>query len=205
MNRENPEDKEKYLDLYANVCKTIAEIKTNDSDIPNFKDVNDADIKKIVGITDEEREYLHKFISIVPDGDTTIHGDLNINNIMVENGECVLIDMGELSTGISLWDISRILFSMKYANTNPGEMNTFYKMPSEEVTELLEGFIQRYFGSDLDTAIKTVPNGEWLMPLAWFRCCTSMIRENRFPQEKVDMALDLLRNHLIPFVKEHSN
>ena len=202
MIRDNPDEKDKYLDLYVNVCKTIANIHTNDPDSPSFKDVNDADIKKIVDISDEEREYLHKFISLVPEDNACIHGDLNINNIMVENGECVLIDMGELSTGISLWDISRIIFSMYYANTKPGEMNGFYKMPSEEVDELYKGFIQRYFGCDLETAIKTIPHGEWLMPLTWFRCCTSMIRINRFPQEKVDMAYDLLRNKLIPFIKE---
>lgn len=200
--REDRENVDKYIDLYADVCKTIHSIHTDDKDIPSFKDVNDADIKKIVDITDEEREYLHKFIAMIPDADTCIHGDLNINNIMVENGDCVLIDMGELSTGIPEFDISRLIFSMKYANREPGEINTFYKMDSAEVTKIFEAFIQRYYGCDLNTAIKTTPNGEWLMPLAWFRCCTSMIRIDRFPEDKVQMARGLLKNNLIPFIKE---
>lgn len=201
--RDNPDKKEEYLDKYVEVCKKMATISTDDPDILSFKDINDDDIKKIVGISDEQRDYLHKFISLVPDGDNCIHGDLNINNIMVENGECVLIDMGELSKGIYLWEISRIIFSMHCANTKPGEMNGFYKMTSEEVEDLYNSFILKYFGCELEEAIKTIPNGEWLMPLVWFRCCTSMIRENRFPLDKVDMAKDMLENKLIPFVKEH--
>lgn len=201
--REDYENRSKYIDLYADVCKKIHSIHTSDKDIPSFKAVNKADIKKIIGITDEEREYLHKFIDMVPEDDTCIHGDLNINNIMVENGECVLIDMGELSTGINMFDISRIIFSMKYANPDKGQFNSFYKMESEKVTEIFNEFILKYFGCDLETATKTVKYGEWLMPLSYFRCCTSMIRGDRFPKEKVDMALDLLRNHLIPFIKEH--
>lgn len=202
--REDSANKEKYLDLYADVCKKIHSIHTSDPDIPSFKEINKADIKKIIGITDEEREYLYKFIDLVPDDDTCIHGDLNINNIMVENGECVLIDMGEFSTGTPMFDISRIVFSMHSANVAPDEMYQFYKMKGGEVESLFEGFIERYFGCDLETAIKTVPGAEWLMPLTWFRCCTSMIRGDRWPEEKVNMAKTLLRERLIPFVKERA-
>ena len=60
-----------------------------------------------------------------------MHDDLNINNIMVQDGECCLIDMGELSTGIAMFDFSKILFSMVYANSALGEYNGFYKMQSD--------------------------------------------------------------------------
>lgn len=199
--RENPNEKDKYIDLYADVCKKIHTIHTDDKDIPSFKAVNRADIKKIIGITDEERDYLYKFIDMVPEGDTCIHGDLNINNIMVENGECVLIDMGELSTGIPMWDISRIIFSMVYANPSKGEFNTFYKMTSERITEIFNEFVTAYFECDLEEATKTASYGEWLMPLAWFRCSVSMIRGDKWPKDKLDMALGLLRDKLIPFIK----
>ena len=60
-----------------------------------------------------------------------MHDDLNINNIMVQDSECCLIDMGELSTGIAMFDFSKILFSMVYANSALGEYNGFYKMQSD--------------------------------------------------------------------------
>lgn len=202
--RNDPDNLDKYIDLYVDVCKKVTSIHTSDPDIPSFKESNRADIRKIVGATDKEIEYLNKFIDLIPEGDNCIHGDLNINNIMVENGECVLIDMGELSTGMPMFDLSRIVFSMLYANTAPGEYNSFYKMNSDKVSEIYNKFIQKYFGCSVEEAAEKDETVKWLLPLAWFRCCTGMIRGDRWPKEKVDLALDLLRNHLIPFVDEHT-
>lgn len=201
--REDNHNKEHYLDLFSDVVKKVNSIHDENNELPDFKLSNKDDIKKIDFISDEEREYLYKFIDLVPSGNTVIHGDLNLNNIMVENDECVLIDMGELSKGHSMWDISRIIYSMAFANPSSG-LNEFYKMDSSEVTLLLNGFIERYFGSDLESAISKNEETKWLMPLTYFRCCTGMIRKNRFPEEKIDFALDILRNKLIPFVKENS-
>lgn len=192
---------DEYVKMYADTCKKVHAIHTSDTEIPSFKEANRADIAKITGITDEERQYLYRFLDLVPDGDTCIHGDLNINNIMVQGDECCLIDMGELSTGTPMFDISRILFSMVYANTAPGEYNAFYKMQSSEVSEIYEKFFRDYFGCDtVEEAEKSNPEAKWLHPLAWFRCFTSMLKGDRWPQEKRQMALDLLRNKLIPFV-----
>lgn len=197
---------DEYVGMYADVCKQIHSIHTNDSEIPSFKKDNRADIKKITGITEEERDYLYRFLDMVPDGDTCIHGDLNINNIMVQDGECCLIDMGELGTGTAMFDISRIVFSMVYANVAPGEFNSFYKMPSEKVSEIYEKFFRGYFGcGTAEEAQNNNPEVEWLYPLAWFRCCTSMLKGDRWSEEKKELALDLLRNKLIPFVNTKTN
>ena len=193
---------DEYLAMYADVFRKVGSIRTNDPEIPSFKDINRAGIVSITGITDEERAYLHRFLDLIPEGDTCIHGDLNINNIMVQDGECCLIDMGELSTGIPMFDLSRILFSMVYANTAPGTVNDFYKMPSEDVDGIYKKFFRLLFGCDtVEDAEKIDPQVRWLHPLAWFRCCTAMLRGNRWGEEMRNKALGLLREKLIPFVK----
>lgn len=192
---------DEYVSMYADICRKVHSIHTNDPEIPSFKEQNRADIDNISGITEEEKRCLNHFLDLVPDGDTCIHGDMNINNIMAQDGECCLIDMGELSTGTPMFDISRIVFSMVYANTAPGEYNAFYKMTSEEVAKIYRAFFRGYFGCDTaEEAEKKDPDVKWLHPLAWFRCCTSMLKGNRWSEEKRKMALDLLRNKLIPFI-----
>ena len=201
--RADPEKTDEYVRMYADVCKKIVSIHTSDSEIPSFKDANRADIAKITDITDAERDCLYRFIDLVPDGDNCIHGDLNINNIMVQDGECCLIDMGELSVGMPMFDVSRIAFSMVYANPAPGSFNSFYKMPSETVAEIYQKFFRAYFGCDtVEEAEKNDPQVRWLLPLAWFRCCTSMLKGNRFGDAAREMALGLLREKLIPFTKQ---
>lgn len=190
-----------YVAMYVDVCRRIGSIHTNDPEIPSFKDANRADIANITGITEEERRMLHRFLDLVPDGDTCIHGDLNINNIMVQDGECCLIDMGELSTGMPMFDLSRIVFSMVYANSAPGEFNSFYKMESDEVTEIYQKFFRAYFGCDtVAEAEKKDPDVKWLLPLAWFRCCTSMLKGDRWGAAAREKALGILRGKLIPYL-----
>lgn len=192
---------DEYVAMYADICKKVCSIRTDDPQIPSFKQNNRQDIANITGITDEERNYLYRFIDLVPEGDNCVHGDLNINNIMVQDGECCLIDMGELSTGMPMFDVSRIVFSMVYANTEPGTYNGFYKMPSDEVAEIFQKFFRAYFGYDtVEEAEKANPLVKWLYPLAWFRCCTSMLKGTRWGEENRKKALNILREKLIPFV-----
>lgn len=201
--RENPSDIDKYAEMYANICKTVCSIRTDDKEIPSFKDINRVDIDNITGVSKEEKDYLRRFLDIVPEGNNLIHGDLNINNVMVQNGECCLIDMGELSTGMPMFDFSRILFSMVYANTAPGTFNGFYKMQSDTVTDIFNRFFKAYFGcATVEDAEKINPLVKWLHPLAWLRYCTCMLKGNRWGEENRKKALSLMREKLIPFVKK---
>ena len=191
---------EEYVDMYAAVCRQIHGIEAEPGQLPSFKDINRSDIPNVTGITEEERAYLHRFLDLIPDRMNCLHGDLNINNIMVQNGECCLIDMGEFSTGTPMFDLSRILFSMEFAGAPKGEFNSFYKLPQDIVTHILHLFLEKYFGCPLAEAEKTYPDAAWLYPLAWFRCCTSLLKGDRWGEEKRAMALDILRTQLIPFV-----
>ena len=191
---------EEYVDMYAAVCRQIHGIEAEPGQLPSFKDINRSDIPNVTGITEEERAYLHRFLDLIPDRMNCLHGDLNINNIMVQNGECCLIDMGEFSTGTPMFDLSRILFSMEFAGAAKGEFNSFYKLPQDIVTNILHLFLEKYFGCPLAEAEKAYPDAAWLYPLAWFRCCTSLLKGDRWGEEKRAMALDILRTQLIPFV-----
>lgn len=202
--RENPEKTDEYIEKYAEVCHQIHDIQATESDgLPKFKDINREDIQFVTGITGEERQYLYKFLDLVPDRDTCLHGDLNMNNIMVQNGEYCLIDMGEFSTGTAMFDVSRILFSMSIANNEAEEFNEFYKMTNKRVTELMEKFLKCYFGCDtLEEAEAKDPDVRWLYPLAWFRGVTSMMKGNRWPEPLRKKAEVLLREKLIPFIEK---
>ena len=191
---------EHYVELYAAVCRQIHAIEAESGQLPSFKDINRADIPCITGITEEERAALYRFLALIPDRMTCLHGDLNINNIMVQNGACCLIDMGEFSTGTPMFDLSRILFSMEFAGPHSGEFNSFYHLPQDTVQRILQLFLEKYFGCPLSEAAEACPDAAWLYPLAWFRCCTSMLKSERWGEEKRAMALELLRKKLIPFI-----
>lgn len=201
--RENPDRLEAYVDQYVAVCKEIHMIDGAGTNLPDFKELNRIDLAKVEDITQEERELLSAFLEAVPDDTHCVHGDLNINNIMVQNGECCLIDMGEFSTGSPLFDISRIVFSMEYAAPAEDAFNDFYHMPQKQVTQIYRMFLNKYFACDsLEEALAKDEKLKWLYPLAWFRCVTGMYKKDRWPIEKYELSGRLLREKLIPFIRE---
>ncbi|MCI6717144.1 MAG: anti-sigma factor antagonist [Bacilli bacterium] len=204
--RTDPDNLDKYIKMYADICKSIHAIHTDDPDIPSFKDLNKEGIKLVTGITDEERDLLNKFVDMIPDGNSCIHGDLNVNNIMVQDGECCLIDMGEFGKGIPMFDISRIVFSMECLNTKPNEFNAFYKMSSEMVTYIFKGFLKEYYGtSDINEILKIDGDAKWMYPLAWLRCVTAVLGGHNWPENMRQFALGILRDNLVPFIKSKLN
>lgn len=193
---------DEYIKMYVEMCKQIHSIDGKDALLPTFKDLNKIDIPNVSDITEEERTYLYKFLDIVPNRTTCIHGDLNPNNIMVQDGECRIIDMGEFSTGMPMFDISRLVFTFEFAPNRNVEINEFYKLPHTTIDKIYHSFIKYYFGYDtIEEACKHNQDVEWLYPLAWFRVVTSMLKTNRWYEEKRNMAKDILRNKLIPFIK----
>lgn len=198
------QNKDKYLDMYSAVCKKIHSITYDNNDLPSYKEVCKNRLKEVNGISEEDYNYLVKLIEIIPNENHIIHGDLNMNNIMVENGECILIDMAELSIGSPLFDIANIIYSMKERNNMNDEINKFYKLKSSEVNDLFNGFIARYFNSCLDDAIKNYPNGKWIMPITYLRLCSYLLKKNKRTTNDFNKGLDILHNILIPFINAQS-
>ena len=193
---------DEYIKLYAEMCKQIHSIDGKDALLPTFKDLNRVDIPNVTDISEEERDYLYKFLDIVPDRTTCIHGDLNPNNVMFQDGELRIIDMGEFSTGIYLFDISRLVFTFEFAPDRSVDINNFYKLPHATLDRVYNSFVKYYFGYDsIEEASKHIEDGEWLYPLAWFRVVTSMLKANRWTPEKRKMAGEILKEKLIPFIK----
>ena len=126
---------EEYTKQYAEFCRAIHSTVCTGQNLPDFREVNRADIANIRGITAEEAAALNEFLDFVPDGNTCLHGDLNPNNIMLENGSLCLIDMGEFSRGFAMFDVSRIMFSLHFANGKSGTMPSLLSRRSISSTD----------------------------------------------------------------------
>ena len=62
-------------------------------------------------ITEEEAEKIKNFIRSIPDRDTFLHGDYNAKNIMVQDDEFLLIDIGDAAIGHPVFDIAGLMLA----------------------------------------------------------------------------------------------
>lgn len=199
--RDDFEHIEEYVKVYVDVAKEVHSIHTNDPGLMDFKDNNRADIPNIARITEEERTLLYRFLDLVPDADTCVHGDLNPNNIMLENGHVSLIDMGEFARGFTMFDLSRIMFTFWFGPDGDDDFYPFFKMTGGQCRKIWTLFVKHYFGADsLEEAAKTNPDAAWVEPLAKFRCVASMLKGQRWSEAKHEEALGYLHNDLIPLI-----
>jgi uncharacterized protein (TIGR02172 family) len=79
----------------------------------------------------------------IPDASNCIHFDLHTSNIMVRDGEPVLIDMGDMSMGSYLFDVG--LLCCIYGLPELGSCELVTKIPTATGVELWQGFVKYYF------------------------------------------------------------
>lgn len=66
--------------------------------------------KQIKNISDRTHGIILEILETVPERKNFSHGDLNLSNIVIQDGNFLMIDMGEISCGHPIFDIAWIYF-----------------------------------------------------------------------------------------------
>ena len=133
----------KYIDLY----KKIHETEGDPKQFPNIKSIYH---KAIEGCAEyysqEELSKLKALVDSVPDRNTLIHGDYHPNNIMYQNGELVLIDMGDMSIGHPIFDfLATAATQVNLVKLSPEYAEGHTRMPAELITKTWRRLFDTYF------------------------------------------------------------
>ena len=104
--RNKPDDMTEAVQHYVNMLKSIHSVKAEDGELPDMKETA-LDWAEFVSnhIPKEQGEKLRALIEAVPKKNTLLHGDYHTNNIMVQNGEPLLIDMDTLCMGHPVFEL----------------------------------------------------------------------------------------------------
>lgn len=92
-------------------------------------------------ITEEESGKIKSFIAGIPDRNTFLHSDYNAKNVMVQDGEFLLIDIGEAAVGHPVFDIA-------------GLMLAYIMLPATRGTTRSDEELRSLLGFDFDLAQK---------------------------------------------------
>ena len=148
--RADIENMETHGRMLAAVAKAIHEVEPAPGVFPDIKERFRGYIREMdFFLPETDIAFLLRKLEEIPDAGTCVHFDIHSSNIMIRDGEPVIIDMGDLSTGSFLFDIGLLLTIYGIPELGISELAT--KIPNEKGVELWEAFRAAYF-VDLDAA-----------------------------------------------------
>ena len=97
--------------------------------------------------TAEEIALLHSLIDEIPVCDTPLHCDLHPGNIMIQDGELLLIDMPEISVGPAYYDLVGIFRDLISApKSSPQVVEKSVGLPADTISAIGNAFFSLYTG-----------------------------------------------------------
>lgn len=147
---ENPDKIEEYADLITDTLIKLHHTELDDNILPDARTkfwTEVAQTKEAGFYTEEEVARVKALIDAIPKRNTFIHMDYHPGNMMLQNGEILLIDVDDSGVGHPILDFaSMYLVYVTAAKTN-------WKATSQEIRKkhydiLWDRFVKRYFNTN---------------------------------------------------------
>ena len=142
-----PDKEEELIVKYAALLKKMNTTECLNPNIPDKKQAYLVKLEKIKSFIPEAAyQKLLKMLTAIPERKTLIHGDCHFKNIMVQNGELLLIDMDTLSVGYPIFELAALYAPyVAFNEDEPGNSMSFFGITDEKAAEIYNKLINYYF------------------------------------------------------------
>ena len=187
--RNNPDDMSEAAKYYIDMLKSIHEIEAADGELPNMKEIALAWADFVAPhIPEEQGKKLRTLIEAVPNRNTLMHGDYHTNNIMVQNGEPLLIDMDTLCMGHPVFELGSMFNAfIGYSELDHQVTINFYGYTHETAEKFWDMVLKMYLGTDDEAVCQSV--AEKAMVIGYTRMLRRAIRH----PDEADSAAKIAR------------
>ena len=183
-------------DMSVELLKQIHGTEVNPDSMPNMKAValDWADFLKDY-LPVDQFDKLHALIAAVPDDHHMMHGDYHIKNVMLQNGESLLIDMDTLCYGHPVFELA----SMFNAYCGYGELDEtitpdFLGISQKTATVFWKKSLRLYLDGADEETVKSVE--EKAMIVGYTRIMRRRIRRKGFESEAGRAEIENCARHL---------
>ena len=193
---------EKYADEYVALYKTFHQTKAAGKDFPSVKDIYDGYIDGCKDwYTPEELEQIRSLVRSVPDRDTLIHGDFHVRNIMVQQGELIMIDMGDVSYGHPIFDfLATAATQANLVELNPEYAVVHTGMPVETIKRLWNYLLQKYFEGKTQEEIARIDRQ--IRFFSKLKVALAPVVGAGAPKEIIEASVSDAKANLLPHISE---
>ena len=185
---QNPDDMTTAAKYYIDMLKGIHAITVEDGEVPDMRETALAWADFVaMHIPEEQGKKLRTLVEAVPKQNTLMHGDYHTNNIMVQNGEPLLIDMDTLCMGHPVFELGS-MFNAFVGFSELDHQNTinFFGYNFETAGKFWNMALKMYLGTDDDAVCQRV--AEKAMIIGYTRMLRRVIRRPDEPNRTAKIA-----------------
>ena len=195
--KEEPENADKYIALYVDLLKKIHSTVVRPDDMPDMRQV-------VIGWANFLRDYLPadraeklvKLVEAVPQDMHMMHGDYHLKNVMMQNGEVLLIDMDTLCHGHPVFELASVFNAYcGFSEVDNSISMSFLGLPHEVAVSIWDKSLPLYLGTNDEKRINEVADKAKL--IGYTRLLRRLIRRNGFDTEQGRREIEVYRNHII--------
>ena len=174
--RKNPENLEQPVKYYIDMLKNIHATEVEPGQVPDMKQTALAWADFVSEhIPEEQGKKLRALVEAVPQRNTLLHGDYHTNNIMVQNGEPLLIDMDTLCMGHPVFELGSMFNAfIGYSELNHQVTMDFYGYTHETAEKFWDMALKAYLGTEDEAVCRSV--AEKAMIIGYTRMLRRAIR-----------------------------
>lgn len=201
MIKKDPEHLEVPLKYYVDMLKQIHGTEVNAGDMPDMR-------KVALDWAAFDREYLPKelgdklyqMVEAVPEQQTMLHGDYHTNNIMVRDGEALLIDMDTLCVGHPIFELGSMFNAfVGFLELDHSEAEKFLRFSYETAGRFWKRALALYLGTEDAKRLEEVENKAKIV--GYMRLLRRTIRREAENREQLIAFYQQRLTDLIPTVE----
>jgi uncharacterized protein (TIGR02172 family) len=187
--RNNPDDMSEAAKYYIDMLKSIHAIEVEDGEVPDMKETALAWADFVAPhLAEEQGKKLRALIDAVPKQNTLMHGDYHTNNIMVQNGEPLLIDMDTLCMGHPVFELGSMFNAfIGYSELDHEVTMNFFGYTHESAEKFWDISLKMYLGTEDENVCRSI--AEKAMIIGYTRMLRRAIRR----PEEADSSAKIAR------------
>lgn len=193
---EAPERIDEYIELFVDLLKKIHSTQVDTDELEDMKKVAVGWAEYLGGyLPEDQSRKLVSLVKAVPEKHYMIHGDYHTNNVEMQNGEVLLIDMDTLSFGHPIFELaSMFLGFVGFGELDHSVTMNFMKLPYETTTYIWRKSLELYLGTTDDEVINTIEDKAKI--IGYTRLMRRTIKRIGFDDPSGKAIIDNCRNKL---------
>lgn len=202
---EDPSEVDNVVDMSVDLLKKIHSTTVKEGTMPDMRLVAIDWVKFLEQyLPSETYTKLLSMVEAVPHDDHMMHGDYHLKNVMLQNGEALLIDMDTLCVGHPVFEFASIFNAYRgYNELHLEGIKDFLGIDAEVAYEIWNKTLDKYFDDKTKEEREAIADKAKI--IGYTRMMRRTIRRDGFNNEVGSKDIEHAKNRIIELVAKYDD